>query len=183
MTKVQKRIALITAIIAISGFFIWFCFEPTFEPAIGFLVSVGGIFRLLTFDSKYKKYRLKGRVKFDYSNNNGIYVIGKNELSFETKWSKASNQSIHLYNDPAIISGIAVADNFSQIKDIRDATEFDFSSRSRTVQKNGIAILKNKNGNFAVIKILDIKDNTRGDNNDELYYEYVINPNKKSDFS
>jgi len=183
MTKNQKKIARITSIIGIIGFLIWFCFEPSFEPAIGFFLSLGGIFSSLTFDSKYKKNRLKGKVKFDYSNNNGIYKIGKNEMIFETKWSKASNQSIHLYNDPAIISGIAIADNKNQISEIKDATEFDFSSRSRTVQKHGIAILKNTYGNFAVIRILDIKDKTRGDNQDELHYEFVINPYNKSDFS
>lgn len=183
MTKNQKKIARITSIIGIIGFLIWFCFEPSFEPAIGFLLSLGGIFSSLTFNSKYKKNRLKGKVKFDYSNNNGIYEIGKKEMTFETKWSKASNQSIHLYNDPAIISGIAIADNKNQISEIKDAKEFDFSSRSRTVQKNGIAILKNTYGNFAVIRILDIKDKTRGDNQDELCYEFIINPNNKTDFS
>lgn len=183
MTKFQKKAAFTTSLIGVIGFFIWFCFEPTFEPAIGLVLSIGGILTYLTFNSKYKKNRLKGKVKFDYSNNNGIYIIGKNDLTFETKWSKASSQSIHLYNDPAIISGIAIADNTYQIRDVKDANEFDFSSRSRTVQKHGIAILKNKYGNYAVIKILDIKDNTRGDNQDELSYEYVINPNNKTDFS
>lgn len=183
MTKNQKKIARITSVIGIIGFLIWFYFEPSFEPAIGFLLSIGGIFSALTFDSKYKKNRLKGKVKFDYSNNNGIYKIGENEMIFETKWSKASNQSIHLYNDPAVISEIAIADNKNQITEIKDATEFDFSSRSRTVQKHGIAILKNTYGNFAVIRILDIKDKTRGDNQDELHFEYVINPKNKSDFS
>ncbi|MCG1037580.1 hypothetical protein [Polaribacter sargassicola] len=183
MTKNQKKIAIITSIIGIIGFLIWLLFEPSFEPAIGFILSLGGFFSSLTFNSKYKKNRLKGTVKFNYSNNNGIYEIGKNELTFETKWSKASNQSIYLYNDPAIISGIAIADTKNQMNEIKDATEFDFSSRCRTVQKHGIAILKNTYENFAVIRILDIKDNTRGDNQDELHFEFLINPNNKSDFS
>jgi len=38
--------------------------------------------------------RLSGRVTFDYSNNNGKYIIGNDELLFETAWSKASGDSI-----------------------------------------------------------------------------------------
>ena len=32
--------------------------------------------------------------------NNGRYVIGHGKLEFETKWTKASNTSVHVYNDP-----------------------------------------------------------------------------------
>lgn len=183
MTRFQKRTALITSTVGAIGFLIWFYFEPSFEPAIGLILSIGGILSSVTISSKYKKNRLKGTAKFDYSNNNGIYIIGENELAFETKWTRSSDQSIHLYNDPPLISGIAKAINKYQIKEIKDAREFDFTSGSRTIQKYGIALLKNIYGNYAAIKILDIKDNTRGDKHDELYYEYVINPDKKSDFS
>ena len=54
---------------------------------------------------KYSSERLKGRKTFDYSNNNGRYIIGKNELKFETAWSKASDDSIHVYNDPYFYQG------------------------------------------------------------------------------
>ena len=183
MTKFQKKITFITSIVATIGFVIWFYNERTFEPAIGLIVSLGGMISSFTINQEYKKNRLKGEVKFDYSNNNGIYIIGENELTFETKWSKASDQSIHLYNDPSVISGIAIADNIYEIKNVKDASQYDFSSRSRTVEKHGIAILKNKYGNFAAIKILEITDNSRGALKDELYFKYLINPAGKTDFS
>ena len=44
---------------------------------------------------------LVGEVVFDYSNYNGLYVIGRGPLEFETKWSKASDVSIRVYNDPS----------------------------------------------------------------------------------
>lgn len=183
MTKFQKNITFITSIVATIGFAIWLYNEKNFEPAIGLILSIGGIVSLLTIDKKYKNKRVKGEVKFDYSNNNGIYIIGENELTFETKWSKSSDQSIHLYNEPSVISGIAIADNLYEIKNVKDASQYDFSSRSRTVEKHGIAILKNKYGNYAVIKILDIADNSRGALKDELNFKYLINPSGKTDFS
>lgn len=183
MTELQRKIAITTTLFGAIGFSTWFYFKPEFEPAIGLILTLGSFLGYLKFNSKYKKNRLVGKVKFDYSNNNGIYNIGKNELAFETKWSKASKQSIHLYNDPAVISGIAVANDIYQIKDVKNASQFDFSSRVRTIKKHEIAILKNKYGNYAAIKVIDIKDNTRGDDKDELYYEYVINPDNRTNYS
>ncbi len=36
---------------------------------------------------------LKGRAVFDYTNNDGIYIIGHGDCIFETQWSKASDTS------------------------------------------------------------------------------------------
>ena len=47
-----------------------------------------------------------GEVEFDYSSYNGCYRIGQRDLEFETKWSKASDTSVHLVNDPESIHGI-----------------------------------------------------------------------------
>jgi len=136
MTKFQIKIALATSIIAIIGFAIWLYFDPDFEPAIALILGFGSLLGYLQFDKKFKNKRLKGKVKFDYSNNNGCYIIGIGELEFETQWSKASKQSIHLYNDPSIISGISLAKDFHMIDEIKNADQFDFSSRSRTIQKH-----------------------------------------------
>ena len=52
---------------------------------------------------------LIGEAVFDYSGYNGRYVIGHEQLEFETMWTKASNTSIHVYNNPCSIHGIALA--------------------------------------------------------------------------
>jgi len=127
------------------------------------------------FIDQYKANpELKGIATFDYSNNNGIYTIGHDKFIFETKWTKASNTSIHAYNDPKSIKNIALAPDHSEISELKDVTIFDFSSRVRTIHKGQILILRNQNDFYAGIKILDIKDNTRGDDRDELNFEYVI---------
>jgi hypothetical protein len=185
MTKVQRTIVLTCSIISFIGFALWFYSTGGYEPAIGIIASIGG-FASLGFPrwrNNYKKSRLSGRVRFDYSNNDGMYIIGKDDLQFETKWSKASDTSIHLYNDPPSISGVAIAREIYRIKDVKNASIFDMSSRVRTLQENEIAILKNNHGNYAAIKICDIKDNTRNDDIDELTFDYIINPRGITDFS
>ena len=51
----------------------------------------------------------------------------------------------------------------------------DFSSRSRTVSLNkDLLILKNINNIYAVIKVIEICDDTRGYKEDRLKFEYKI---------
>jgi hypothetical protein len=164
---------------------LWLCSEPGFGPAIGVIRS----FSTLAAShwprkkAKYRNQRLSGRATFDYSKNNGKYIIGNGELKFETAWSKASDDSIHVYNDPTLIKGVALATNKNRISDITDASSHDMSSRTQTPQEGEIVILKNKFGNFAALQIVDIKDRTRSDNCDELTFEYTINPEGNVDFS
>jgi hypothetical protein len=115
-----------------------------------------------------------GEVSFDYSAFNGRFVIGSNQHQFETAWSKASDTDIHLYNDPPSIHGVAVARGATDISSVVDASAYDFSSRSRTVYKGGVAILRNTNGFYAALKILDIRDDTRGAEKDELTFRFAI---------
>lgn len=178
MNLMQRRIVLYLSLAASLGFCLWFAFEPSFEPAIGVLASAAGLTGSFwpRFRSGYASKRLSGRATFDYSNNNGLYMIGDGDLSFETKWSKASDRSIHLYNDPPSIESVAIAIGAKSIEDVTDAGSFDSSSRSRTLNEGEVAVLKNRHGNFAALQVLDIKDRTRSDDRDELTFRYVINP-------
>ena len=81
---------------------------------------------------------------------------------FELCFSKASNTSIHVYNDSKSIATIALVKNLSFIHQITDARIYDTSSRVRTPTINQIVILQNINGFYAAIKVLALKDDTRG---------------------
>jgi hypothetical protein len=185
MTTTQKNVVTFCSIAVLIGCALWLYFEPSFEPAIGVVASIGSLAASHWPRKKvnYTNQRLSGRVTFDYSNNNGRYIIGNKELMFETAWSKASDDSIHIYNDPASIEGVALAIGKHHISDITNASSNDMSSRSRTPQEGDIVILKNRFGNFAALMINDIKDRTRSDNRDKLTFDYVINPNGHVDFS
>ena len=124
-----------------------------------------------------------GIIRFDYSNNNGRYVIGQNNFTFELKFSKASRRSIHLYNDPVSIKTVAIAKEFSIFEEITDARIYNGSSRTRTPKVGEITVIQNKNGYYAAIKIISIKDDSRGDDYDEIIFEYMIQKDKSYDFS
>ncbi len=139
--------------------------------------------KFIPTNEKYVSPATFGQVTFDYSDNDGGYVIGNGELFFMTKWSKASDKSIYLYNDPSSIHSIALAKDTTGIKEINDARKYNYTSRTRNVHINQIGLLRNTNGFFAAVKVLSIKDNTRGHVNDELTFEYIIQTNGSPDFT
>lgn len=112
--------------------------------------------------------------KCDYSSYNGRYVIGSGVAEFETNWSKASNTSIHVYNDPTLIHGVAIDRSASAIHEVTRAATLDYTSRVRTPTTGQVVVFRNTNGFYAAVQILNIKDDTRGDENDELHFRYAI---------
>lgn len=139
--------------------------------------------KFIPSSEKYISPATNGVVTFDYSNNNGHYAIGQGELMFETAWSKAGSSSIHIYNDPQSIRTVALVKDAQDINEIKDARVYDSSSRARTVSLNKIAVLQNKNGFYAAIKVLSIKADGDNKGNDEITFEYHIQTNGSPDFT
>ncbi|WP_085883713.1 hypothetical protein [Oceanibacterium hippocampi] len=131
----------------------------------------------------YHSPALHGSVTFDYTNNNHVFAIGEGEHLFETKWTKASNNSIHVYSDSGSIQALALAKGVFSIPDIRDAEVYDFSSRVRTPQIGEIVVWRNVNGLYAATRGLAITDDTRGDTTNNLTIDYVILGEGGRDFS
>jgi len=133
----------------------------------------------------YWSKSLKGQVSFDYSNNNSKYALGSGINLFVSRWSKASNTTIHAYNDDNTIEAIARVKGITNIDDLSDFKEcdfkeYDFSSRSRTINVGEILILRNRNKIYATIQVLDIKDDSRGASKDLLTFKYEIFSTSKS---
>ena len=133
--------------------------------------------RFMPSSEKYVSPSPKGRVTFDYSNNNGRYCIGSGEQLFEIDLSKSSDRNIQLLSDPSSIRTVAIAKGCGEIEDIIDARQYDGSSRIRRPNNGQVAVLQNGNGYWAAIKVLGIKDDTRSDDHDEVTFEYVIQTN------
>ena len=131
---------------------------------------------LLKFNrNKYISKRLSWRISFDYSNNDGKFQIWKDKQFFELKFTKAWDTSIHIYKDPPSIEWIAIVNWIYEIWNIKNASIFDMTSRTRQPKEWEIVVLKNIYWNYCAVKILDIKDNSRNDKVDEVTFEYVIN--------
>ena len=125
-----------------------------------------------------------GEVVFDYSNHNGLYVIGHGTLKFETKWNKASNRSIHVCNDPPSINGIALGPReWTTMAQVIDAQRLDYTSRVRTPCLGQIVIFRNVHGFYAAAHLLEVKDDSRGDKSDELRFQYAIQPDGSDSFN
>ena len=124
-----------------------------------------------------------GEAVFDYSSCNGRYVIGSGELEFETEWTKASDTSIHVYNDPPSINGVALARGCASISQVMDAESLDYTSRCRTIDLGGVAVLRNTKGIYAAIHVVGIKDDSRRDDRDELRFRYAIQSDGSDNFA
>lgn len=123
--------------------------------------------------NSYCSPEARGTFTFDYSNNNGEYVIGEGDAMFRTRWSKASNTSIHAYKDGKGIVAIALLKNAGEIESIH-TIEGDFSSRVRTPRIGDAIVWKNEKDKYAITKIVSIKDDTRGDDHDSLTCDYLV---------
>ncbi len=124
-----------------------------------------------------------GEVVFDYSSHNGRYIIGHGPLEFETKWTRASKTSIHVYNDPASINGVALAGGCTSIAQVVNAELLDYTSRTRCPCLGQIVVLRNVKGFYAAVQVLEIKDDSRGDDRDELRFRYAIQSNGSDNFT
>ena len=125
---------------------------------------------------------LTGEAVFDYSSYNGRYIIGYGALEFESQWSKANDMSIHLYNDPPSINGVGLVPGCASISEVANAGSLDYTSRVRTVFVGKVAVLRNHNGFFAALHVLDIKDDSRGDDRNELRFHYAIQSDGSDSF-
>lgn len=148
-------------------------FSTTFEN-VAPLVSFG--------PERYVSPALTGTVTFDYSNNNGRYVVGAGDMAFETAWSGASNTAIHAYSDPPSIRSLALATGITNIVDIKDASAFDPSSRTRTPHLGEIVVWQNTAGYFLATRIERLTKRGPGDQKDELVFSYMIQPNRTAAF-
>jgi len=126
-------------------------------------------------DSFRANPELTGTASFDFTHNDGNYTLGHGELLFQTHWSNAGNSSIHVYKDCTNLRGAGIARGANCFTDVRDASAYDMSSRVQTPREGEIIVLENVNGKFAVVKIVDVKATSHGDNYNCLTLEYRIN--------
>lgn len=156
------------------------------RPPLGtnpFLANAAFVAPVVSFGpERYVSPALSGVVAFDYSNNNGRYVVGAGDMAFETAWSGAGDTAIHAYSDPPSIRSVALAVGVKHIADITDASVFDASSRVRTARLGEIAVWQNSAGYFLATKVEHLQRRRHGGQQDEVRFSYVIQPNRTAAF-
>jgi hypothetical protein len=133
--------------------------------------------------ARYVSPTTAGEVTFDYSNNNGRYVLGAGDMAFETAWSGGDKSSVHAYNDPPSIRTVALALGVGKITDIADASAYDISSRVRTAKLGEVVVWQNTAGYYLATKVEKLQSRGHGDSVDRITFTYAIAPNKSGSFS
>jgi TIR domain len=140
--------------------------------------------RLSMQPGRYVSPALSGRVKFNYSNNNGRYVIGSGEMAFTINWNEAGFGIIYVLSDPHDIRSVALAPKVNELTGLGDITRFDNSSRVRTAKVGDAVILENIHGYYAaahVLRVLTRESSPTGEH--EVEFEYLIQPNRTAIFN
>jgi hypothetical protein len=133
--------------------------------------------------ARYVSPALAGRITFDYSNNNGRYVVGAGDMAFETAWSRGSNSEIYVVSDPPSIRSVALAVGARSFGEISDSASFDTSSRVRSPRTDEIVIWQNTAGYYLATKVEALKSRSHGAAADEVVFSYMIAPNKSTSFA
>jgi hypothetical protein len=156
------------------------------RPPLGkdpFTVVPEIVARVVSFGSeRYVSPALSGIVVFEYSDNNGRYVVGGGDMAFETAWSGAGTTSIHAYSDPPSIRTIALAVGVQDISEIEDASMFDTSSRVRSPRLGEIVVWQNTAGYYLATKVQRIQVRGDASQKDELEFSYAIQLNRTASF-
>lgn len=131
-----------------------------------------------------KDVRPFGEATFNYASHDGRFVIGVEPWSFETSWSSASQGSAHLYNSPAGIEGVAIAEGIASIAQVTPdvVAAADFTSRTRTPRAGQVALLKNRAGFFAAVQPLEVGYSSLPSGN-VMRLRFAVQTNGSTDFS
>lgn len=138
--------------------------------------------RLSHRPERYISPGLQGRVTFDYSNNNGHFVIGAGGMAFETRWTGASRTSIYALSDGQGIRSVALAAGVRSAREIDDAGAYDPTSHHRSPHLGETVVWQNTAGYYAATTVESVKSRSHGDPVDEVTFSYVIQPDRSGSF-
>lgn len=131
-----------------------------------------------------KDERSSGEAAFNYASHDGRFVIGAGPWAFETRWSSASQGSAHLYNDPAGIEGVAIAEGVASVRQVTPdmVAAADFTSRTRTPRVGQVALLRNTAGFYAALEPLEVGYSAAPSGN-VMRLRFAIQTDRSTDFS
>lgn len=110
--------------------------------------------------------------------------FGKGEYRFIPYFANNSDTSVHLRvcSHPDF-AGSAVANGVNRFTEVKDASQYELSMEDKSPDINDIVILKNRFGNYALLKVTDIKEFSGNVKGKHVFVDYVINPTGGVNFS
>jgi hypothetical protein len=107
---------------------------------------------------KYYNPLMKGNASFDFTNNDGKFIIGTGDYLFTTSWTSGGIGAIYCYKD--YIKRLGYNPEFKDFPIIEEISKFNFSSRYRRIKEGEIVILENQYNKFAAIKVIKVSYNS-----------------------
>ena len=119
------------------------------------------------------------RVRFNYSEDDGYITLGEGDAAFTLQFSKGSDKQIHFIRardntEIARVRGVPTGQVFR-------LDEFPHTSTNYTLTPGDRFMVKNEHGYVMQGFLLGIKDDTRGSDIDEVFFEYQINLERSSE--
>lgn len=147
--------------------------DITRKPPLGENPFDGSVARKISIkteieNAQYISPSLSDKVVFRFDNNGGQYRLGTGKYSFDTRWSRAGNDSIHVYGK------IGYKHDSFEYPTIDKIEEYNFSSGTRTIKKDSVFVVQNQHGHFCAIKLGKVKSSNHGFPYDEMEFEYLI---------
>lgn len=120
--------------------------------------------------AEYENSYSENVIGFDYSTQNGeVVVLVSNVGAFKLHFSKASNESIHVYSTGGTrVARVKGAEKHSPLL----FEGYDSSSRVYTVRTGEVFLARNEDGSTLAARILKIEDDSRGSDQDEVVFSY-----------
>jgi hypothetical protein len=118
------------------------------------------------------------RITFDYSTNNGVASIGEGDCSFRLKFAKSGDSDIQMLTSSH--DNRSSVKRLARVKPVPTGStlrfkDFDSSSTIYRIGTGEIFLVENPQSCFMQGKIIQIKDDSRSAEHDEVTFDYQIN--------
>ena len=99
---------------------------------------------------------LAGEASFDYTSNDGKYVIGNGERTFTLNFGARGHGSIYVLSDPPDIKSVALGPGVTSRSDLGEPWSYDGSSRYRTINVGDAAVIQNRHNYWAAVFVDEV---------------------------
>lgn len=116
----------------------------------------------------------RGRAKLSLPENRGKAILKNGETEFVTYWSPCGGDSVYAYKDCVKLFGFNEKCHSLPTSVTSFEKGWDFSTRCRGISAGQVFALVNEDNRFCAIKVVSVRDKSRGATKDEIVIEFKI---------